>query len=95
MTNSPPYDEQLALARYWRLAGGRALPGTHRPADRFLNALHYLGAINKTDDEPVALAHVRGIMKRVTVPYGIPKVRAGLCTSDVYIRFCMRVCCVA
>ena len=36
MTNSPKYDQQLALNEYWKQIGGTVmLPGTNRAADRF------------------------------------------------------------
>lgn len=36
MTNSPTFDEQLALNAYWKKIGGTVmLPGTNRAADRF------------------------------------------------------------
>lgn len=39
MTNSPSFDQQLALNSYWEgLAEKTFLPGTHRPADRFARA---------------------------------------------------------
>jgi choloylglycine hydrolase len=39
MTNSPTYDQQLALNRYWEQIGGTTmLPGTNRAADRFVRA---------------------------------------------------------
>ena len=45
MTNDPTYDQQLALCTYWDEVGGDAmLPGTERPADRFVRARHYLQA---------------------------------------------------
>ena len=39
MTNSPTYDQQLALNQYWEQIGGTTmLPGTNRAADRFVRA---------------------------------------------------------
>ncbi|MEY4482693.1 MAG: hypothetical protein RL693_145, partial [Verrucomicrobiota bacterium] len=39
MTNSPIYDQQLALNAYWKQIGGTVmLPGTNRAADRFARA---------------------------------------------------------
>ena len=36
MTNSPSYDQQLAINTYWKDVGGlKFLPGTSRAADRF------------------------------------------------------------
>ncbi len=47
LTNSPTYDQQLAIMEYWKDAGGlsKSLPGTPRPADRFVRANFLLGAI--------------------------------------------------
>jgi penicillin V acylase-like amidase (Ntn superfamily) len=40
MTNSPRFDDQLALNAYWQSIGGLTfLPGTNRAADRFARAL--------------------------------------------------------
>ena len=39
MTNSPTFDQQLALNSYWQQIGGTTmLPGTNRAADRFARA---------------------------------------------------------
>ena len=47
MTNSPTYDQQLAIMEYWKLAGGltTSLPGTSNAADRFVRASFLLGAL--------------------------------------------------
>lgn len=51
MTNSPIFDQQLALNDYWKNIGGTTfLPGTNRAADRFVRASFYINAIPKTDD---------------------------------------------
>ena len=40
MTNSPVFDQQLALDDYWKNIGGTTfLPGTNRAADRFVRAI--------------------------------------------------------
>jgi penicillin V acylase-like amidase (Ntn superfamily) len=42
MTNSPVFDEQIALNKYWEEIGGTVmLPGTNRAADRFARASFY------------------------------------------------------
>ena len=72
MTNSPVFDQQLALAEYWKQVGGTAmLPGTNRSADRFARASFYLGAVPKARDPVGALASVFSIIRNVSVPYGI------------------------
>lgn len=84
MTNSPTYDQQLALNSYWKEIGGLTfLPGTNRAADRFARADFLIGAI-PTDVSPTyisavpdksfanqAVASVMGVMRSVSVPLGI------------------------
>jgi penicillin V acylase-like amidase (Ntn superfamily) len=47
LTNSPDYDQQLAIMEYWKDAGGldKSLPGTSRAADRFVRASFLAAAI--------------------------------------------------
>lgn len=84
MTNSPTYDQQLALNAYWQGIGGLVfLPGTNRAADRFARASFLLGAIPRSVDrsyiaavpeqkfEFQALASVLGVVRSVGVPLGI------------------------
>lgn len=72
MTNSPAYDQQLALNAYWEAIGGTVmLPGTSRAADRFARASFYITAIPQTDEIPLALASAFGVIRGVSVPLGI------------------------
>jgi penicillin V acylase-like amidase (Ntn superfamily) len=72
MTNSPPYDQQLALTAYWTTIGGTTfLPGTNRASDRFVRASFYINAIPKTADINEALASAFGVIRNVSVPLGI------------------------
>ncbi|RFU44796.1 linear amide C-N hydrolase [Paraburkholderia sp. DHOC27] len=72
MTNSPIFDEQLALNEYWKQIGGTTwLPGTNRSADRFARASFYINAIPKSEDPEVALASVFSVIRNVSVPFGI------------------------
>lgn len=72
MTNSPTYDEQLALNEYWKQIGGTVvLPGTNRSADRFARAAFYINAIPKSEDPRNALAGAFSVIRNVSVPYGI------------------------
>ncbi|SDF09233.1 linear amide C-N hydrolase [Terriglobus roseus] len=72
MTNSPTYDEQLALTSYWKEIGGTTmLPGTNRAADRFARASFYINAIPKAEDPDMALASVFSVIRNVSVPFGI------------------------
>ncbi|WP_395326865.1 linear amide C-N hydrolase [Novosphingobium sp. BL-8H] len=72
MTNSPHFDDQLALASYWQQIGGTVmLPGTNRASDRFARALFYINAIPKDEDPNKALASVFSVIRNASVPYGI------------------------
>jgi len=72
MTNSPTYDEQLALVRYWKEVGGATmLPGTNRAADRFARASFYINTIPQVEDRLNATAGVFSVMRNVSVPWGI------------------------
>jgi penicillin V acylase-like amidase (Ntn superfamily) len=84
MTNSPTYDQQLALNTYWEGVGGLTfLPGTNRAADRFARASFLLNAIpTKLDPSYIAgvpnssyayqaVAGVMSVVRAVSVPLGI------------------------
>jgi choloylglycine hydrolase len=72
MTNSPAYDQQLALDAYWKQIGGTVmLPGTNRAADRFVRASFYVNAIPKAGDPDTLVASMFGVIRNVSVPYGI------------------------
>lgn len=72
MTNSPIFEEQLALASYWKQIGGVTfLPGTNRSADRFVRASFYVNAIPKSQDPVEAVASVFSVIRNVSVPFGI------------------------
>jgi penicillin V acylase-like amidase (Ntn superfamily) len=84
MTNSPSFDQQLALNAYWKAIGGLAfLPGTNRASDRFARAAFFVDSIPKIADAHFlsavpdkifanqAIASVTGIMRAVSVPLGI------------------------
>jgi penicillin V acylase-like amidase (Ntn superfamily) len=84
MTNSPIYDQQLALNEYWVNIGGLTfLPGTHRAADRFARASFLINAIPKNIDPNYikavpggtfanqAALSVLSVIRSVSVPLGI------------------------
>jgi len=72
MTNSPTFDQQLALNRYWEEIGGTVmLPGTNRAADRFARASFYINACLQTSDPRESVADVFSVMRNVGVPRGI------------------------
>ncbi|WP_223217225.1 linear amide C-N hydrolase [Rhizobium cauense] len=72
MTNSPTFDQQLALNAYWKQIGGTVmLPGTNRASDRFARASFYVNAIPKDEDPNRALASVFSVIRNASVPYGL------------------------
>lgn len=84
MTNSPTFDQQLAIDAYWKGVGGLAfLPGTISAADRYARASFLIEAIPKQLDPHTiaavpgqtfanqAVASVLGVMRAVGVPLGI------------------------
>jgi len=84
MTNSPSYDQQLALNSYWQEIGGSVfLPGTARAADRFARASYLVNSFPKDQDPALitavpqqafafqAMASVLGVMRAVSVPLGV------------------------
>ncbi len=72
MTNSPPFDEQLAITAYWKDIGGTVmLPGTNRAADRYVRASFYVDAVPQVEDRVEATAAVFSVIRNASVPYGI------------------------
>jgi choloylglycine hydrolase len=72
MTNSPIFDQQLALNAYWEQIGGTVmLPGTGRAADRFARASFYINACKQSEDPREAVASVFSVMRNASVPRGI------------------------
>ncbi|MDX8543426.1 linear amide C-N hydrolase [Mesorhizobium sp. VK25A] len=84
MTNEPPFDEQLAINKYWKEVGGTTfIPGTTTGADRFVRASFLLSSVPKKVDpayikgvpdqsyEVQAVASLMGVMRSVSVPLGI------------------------
>jgi choloylglycine hydrolase len=72
MTNSPTFDQQLALNTYWKEIGGDVmLPGTIRASDRFVRASFYIGAIPKSLEGERAIASVLSVLRNASAPLGI------------------------
>lgn len=71
MTNDPPYEQQLAIAKYWQNIPGKTfLPGSVTAADRFVRANFYIKAIPQTDNTRIAVAGVFSVIRNCSVPYG-------------------------
>lgn len=75
MTNSPIFEEQLAINQYWKgIPGTIMLPGTNRAADRFVRASYYINAIPQTSDIVNSVASVFSVIRNASVPLGISSV---------------------
>src|SRR5690606_8023880 len=71
MTNDPPYEQQLAIAKYWEKIPGKVyLPGSVTASDRFVRASFFMNSIPQTENVNVAVASVASVMRNVSVPYG-------------------------
>ena len=72
MTNSPIFDQQLALNQFWKQIGGTTfLQGTNRATDRFARASFYIHAIPKNTETQFSLASVFSVIRNVPVPFGL------------------------
>ncbi|WP_373503318.1 linear amide C-N hydrolase [Aestuariivirga sp.] len=84
MTNSPTFDQQIAINTYWAGIGGLTfLPGTNRAADRFVRASFLIKSVpTSTSDAYIkavpnqsfvnqAVASTMGVVRSVSVPLGI------------------------
>jgi choloylglycine hydrolase len=74
MTNSPVFEQQQALNRYWeRMDGAKTLPGSHQSEDRFVRASYYLKRLGDAETDPRRqIAGVMSVMRNVSVPWGAP-----------------------
>ncbi|MFH8841162.1 linear amide C-N hydrolase [Streptomyces sp. NPDC017868] len=73
MTNSPPFDEQLAHLRKYRGFGGELpLPGTTEAADRFVRAAYYLDRLPPAETPARAYAALLSVMRNAAQPFGTP-----------------------
>jgi penicillin V acylase-like amidase (Ntn superfamily) len=72
MTNSPPFDEQLAhVGRYRGFGGNEPLPGTTEADDRFVRASYYLRHLPKPDSSRNAYAALLSVMRNAAQPFGV------------------------
>jgi penicillin V acylase-like amidase (Ntn superfamily) len=72
MTNSPTFNEQLAIESYWRNINGLTfLPGTIGSADRFVRMSWLLGAAPNEKDPRLAVATAFSLIRAISVPLGL------------------------
>lgn len=73
MTNSPPFDEQLAhLARYEGFGGDLPLPGSTEAAERFVRAAYYSGRLPAPATPERGYAALLSVMRNAAQPFGTP-----------------------
>ena len=72
MTNSPSFDQQLAIDTYWKGINGMSfLPGTITSPDRFVRMTWALNAVPKQKEERMAIATAFSLIRAVSVPLGL------------------------
>lgn len=72
LTNSPTYDQQLALNAYWdQIGGSKFLPGTINAADRFVRLSYNLESSPKYKDPRETVASVFSQIRAIGVPLGM------------------------
>ncbi len=86
MTNSPTYDQQVALNAYWEELGGRVmLPGTNRAADRFARASYYINASAQSAEPREAVATVFSAIRNCSVPRGVQHATAANLSTTIWV----------
>jgi len=71
MTNSPPFEQQLAaLPGYAGFGGDKPLPGTTQADDRFVRTAYYLAHLPATGDTRQAIASVLSVTRGAAQPFG-------------------------
>lgn len=72
MTNSPVFEQQLAISSYWdSVGGGNFLPGTARASDRFARMSWMLNAVPPANNAKASIANVISLTRAISVPLGI------------------------
>ena len=72
MTNSPSFDQQLAINTYWKGVNGLSFqPGTIGSADRSIRISWSLNAAQKEKDPRLAVATAFSLIRSISVPLGL------------------------
>jgi len=72
MTNSPTFDQQLAINAYWKTVNGlNFLPGTISSPDRFVRMSWSLNAAPKEKEPRLAVATAFSLIRSISVPLGL------------------------
>lgn len=72
VTNSPPFEEQLARLRTVEgLGGAEPLPGGTDPSDRFARAAYYLSRLPQPGSTTEAVASLLSVMRNAAQPFRV------------------------
>jgi choloylglycine hydrolase len=72
MTNSPPFDKQLAnLQEYQGFGGDKPLPGTTDAADRFVRAAYYRANLPRPHTYREAIGGILSVIRNISQPFGV------------------------
>jgi penicillin V acylase-like amidase (Ntn superfamily) len=85
MTNSPTFDEQLALLAqhdFSKPGPNVPVPGNINAADRFQRAAYYAAQMPEPTSEREAVAHVLAVVRNASVPFGAPYGEFGLYNTE-------------
>jgi penicillin V acylase-like amidase (Ntn superfamily) len=89
MTNSPPFDRQLAHLRHYQGFGGdQPLPGTTDPADRFVRASYCLEHLPRPSSRPAAVAGLLSVMRNAAQPFGVADPSRPNVSSTIWRSVC-------
>ncbi len=73
MTNSPTYDQQLALVQtFIGFGGARPLPGSTLASDRFVRASYYVSRLSQPASQIDAIAAMLSVIRNTAQPFRIP-----------------------
>lgn len=85
MTNDPPYDQQLELAKahdFSHPTSDTPLPGNVNPRDRFVRATYFLQIMPPPKAEREGVASMFAIARAVSVPFGAPYKGFGIYNTE-------------
>ena len=71
MTNEPPFKEQLANVKRYKMFGGQLpLPGDSDPLSRFVRVSTYLKTMPKADNYLTVISELLSVIRTAMVPFG-------------------------
>lgn len=85
MTNSPPFDQQLALLAqrdFAEPASSISLPGNVESVDRFTRASYFLNVLPTPGNEREAMASMLAVIRNCSIPFGAPYKDEGVLNTE-------------